>query len=70
MVQNESRSKENLAKTLLKLQEKEFSRFTETDSRSWAIHLQKFIELAETHEVRNPATYTMDFGPRTQNGLG
>ena len=54
----------------MKLYEKESSQFTGTDSRSWAIHLQTFIELAETHEVRNPETllqlirWTLGPGPK------
>ena len=56
IVHNESRSKANLAKILLKLFEKESSKFTGTGNRSWGIELQTFIELAETHKVRNPET--------------
>ena len=66
----ESRSKENLAKTVFKIYEKEFSQFAGIDSRLWAIHLQTFVELAETHEVRNPETllqlirWTLGPGPK------
>ena len=41
---------------MLKLFENESRLFTGTDSRSWAMHLETFIELAETHEVRNTET--------------
>ena len=40
----------------MRLFEKESSQFPGTGSRSWAIHLQTFTELAETHEARNPET--------------
>ena len=65
-----SKSKENLTRTVLKFFEKEFKLFTRTDSRSWAMHLETFIELAETHEVRNNETllqlfrWTLGPGPK------
>ena len=51
-----SKCKENLTKNLLKLFENESKLFTETESRSWSMHLQPIIELAENHEVRNTET--------------
>ena len=52
----ESKCKENLTRTVLKFFEKECRLFTGTHSRSWAMHLETFIELAETLEVRNNET--------------
>ena len=52
----ESKWKENLTRTMLKLFENESRLFTGTDSDSWAMHIQAFIELSETHDAQNSET--------------
>ena len=52
----ESKCKENLTITVLKLFENESRLFNGTYSRSWAMNIQKFIELAENHELRYAET--------------
>ena len=71
-LRTESKCEENLTRTVLKLFENESRLFPGTDSRSWAMHLQTFIELAKTHEVRNSETLLQlirwDLGPGAKMG--
>ena len=52
----ESICEKNLTTTVLKLFENESRLFGGTDSCSWTMHFQKFIELVATHEVQNNET--------------